>query len=69
LYPSASFRGWLRRLWRVVIEGESLGETVFALGLKYGTAYAAANHVAHLVREEGRRRSARLGLFDSSILA
>ena len=51
--------------WRVVIEGEPLSETAAALGLKYATAYAAARHVAKLLREEGRRRSARLGLDDS----
>jgi RNA polymerase sigma-70 factor, ECF subfamily len=52
--------------WRVVIEGASMSETAAALGLKYPTVYAAANHVAKLLREEGRRRSARLGRVDSS---
>lgn len=42
--------------WRVVIEGEPLGETATSLGLKYATAYAAARHVAELLRDEGRRR-------------
>jgi RNA polymerase sigma factor (sigma-70 family) len=51
--------------WRVVIEGEPLNETAASLGLKYATAYAAARHVAKLLREEGRRRRARLGLDDS----
>jgi ActR/RegA family two-component response regulator len=51
--------------WRVVIEGEPLSETARALGLKYATAYAAARHVSELLREEGRRRRARLGLGDS----
>ena len=50
-----------------MIEGESMSETAAALGLKYATVYAAANHVAQLLREEGRRRSARLGLADSSM--
>jgi RNA polymerase sigma factor (sigma-70 family) len=48
--------------WRVVIEGDSMSETAADLGLKYSTVYAAVNHVARLLREEGRRRSARLGL-------
>lgn len=48
--------------WRVVIEGDSMSETAAALGLKYSTVYAAVNHVAKLLREEGQRRSARLGL-------
>jgi len=52
--------------WRVVIEGETLSESAAALGLKYAAAYAAANHVAHLLREEGRRRQARLGLDEST---
>ena len=49
--------------WRVVIEGEPMSETAAALGLKYATVYAAANHVAKLLREEGRRRTSppRLG--------
>jgi len=51
--------------WRVVIEGEPMSETAAALGLKYPTAYAAARHVAELLREEGRRRRARLGFDDS----
>jgi DNA-directed RNA polymerase specialized sigma24 family protein len=51
--------------WRVVIEGESMTETAAALGLKYATAYAAANHVAHLLRAAGQRRRARLGLGDA----
>ena len=42
--------------WRVVIEGESMSETAAALGLKYATVYAAVNHVAKLLREEGRQR-------------
>jgi RNA polymerase sigma-70 factor, ECF subfamily len=53
--------------WRVVIEGASMSETAAALGLKYATVYAAANHVAKLLREEGKQRSARLGLADSSV--
>jgi RNA polymerase sigma factor (sigma-70 family) len=52
--------------WRVAIEGESMSETAHALGLKYSTVYAAVNHVARLLREEGRRRGASLGLVDSS---
>jgi RNA polymerase sigma-70 factor (ECF subfamily) len=52
--------------WRVVIEGESMSETAAALGLKYATVYAATNHVGQLLREEGRRRSARLGFAVSS---
>ena len=48
--------------WRVVIEGESMSDTAAALGLKYSTVYAAVNHVARLLREQGRRRTARLGL-------
>ena len=52
--------------WRVLIEGESMSETAAALGLKYATVYAGANHVAQLLRQEGRRRTARLGLADSS---
>jgi RNA polymerase sigma factor (sigma-70 family) len=51
--------------WRVVIEGEPLSEAATALGLKYATAYAAVRHVAKLLREEGRRRGAYLGLDDS----
>jgi RNA polymerase sigma factor (sigma-70 family) len=53
---------------RVLVEGEPMSETAAALGLKYATVYAAANHVAKLLREEGRRRSARLGLADSSVV-
>ncbi len=53
--------------WRVVIEGEPMTETAAALGLKYATAYAAAKHVAGLLREEGRRRRSRLGLPDPPI--
>ena len=52
--------------WRVLIEGESMSETAAALGLKYATVYASANHVAQLLRQVGRRRSARLGLHDPS---
>ena len=52
--------------WRVLIEGESMSETAAALGLKYATVYAGANHVAQLLRQVGRRRSARLGLHDPS---
>jgi RNA polymerase sigma factor (sigma-70 family) len=46
--------------WRVVIEGESIREAANSLGLKYTTAYAGANHVAKLLREEGQRRKSRL---------
>jgi RNA polymerase sigma-70 factor (ECF subfamily) len=53
--------------WRVMIEGASMSETAAALGLKYSTVYAATNHVAKMLREEGRRRSGRLGLTDSSL--
>ena len=42
--------------WRVMIQGESMPETAAAMGLKYATVYAAANHVARLLRAEGRRR-------------
>jgi RNA polymerase sigma factor (sigma-70 family) len=52
--------------WRVVIEGESMSETAAALGLKYATVYAGVNHVAKLLRQEGQRRRADLGLTDSS---
>jgi DNA-directed RNA polymerase specialized sigma24 family protein len=52
--------------WRVVIEGESMSEVAAALGLKYATAYAGVNHVARLLRQEGRRRRAGLGLADES---
>ena len=51
--------------WRVVIEGEPMSEAAATLGLKYATAYAAARHVAKLLREEGRRHTLRLGLDDS----
>ena len=40
---------------RVVIKGESIREAANAMGLKYTTAYAGVNHVAKLLREEGRR--------------
>ncbi len=53
--------------WRVVIDGEPMSEAAAALGLKYATAYAAARHVAKLIRAEGRRRRERLGLADSSV--
>jgi hypothetical protein len=45
-----------------------MSETAAALGLKYAMVYAAANHVAKLLREAGRRRSARLGLAESSVV-
>jgi RNA polymerase sigma factor (sigma-70 family) len=48
--------------WQVVIEGESMNDTAAALGLKYPTVYAAVNHVANLLRQQGRCRAARLGL-------
>lgn len=48
--------------WRVVIEGEPMSEAAAALGLKYATAYAAAKHVAEMLKAEGRLRSERLGL-------
>src|SRR5262249_1144524 len=51
--------------WRVVIEGQPVGEAAAALGLKYATAYAGVNHVAELLRAEGRRRQASLGFGDS----
>jgi len=51
--------------WRVVIEGQAVSEAADALGLKYATVYAGANHVANLLRIEGRRRRACLGLDDS----
>ncbi len=47
--------------WRVVVEGEPISEAAASLQLKYGTAYAAAKHVAGLLRAEGRRRGGRLG--------
>ena len=43
-----------------------MAEAAAALGLKYATAYAAAKHVAGLLREEGRGRRERLGLPDPS---
>jgi RNA polymerase sigma factor (sigma-70 family) len=52
--------------WRVVIEGKPMTETATALGLKYATAFAAANYVAYMLRAEGQRREARLILSDSS---
>jgi RNA polymerase sigma factor (sigma-70 family) len=48
--------------WRAVIQGEPMPEIAAAMGLKYATVYAAANHVARQLREEGRRRGSRLGL-------
>jgi RNA polymerase sigma factor (sigma-70 family) len=51
--------------WRVVIEGQSVGEAAAAFGMKYATVYAGVNHVAELLRSEGRRRKARLGLDES----
>jgi hypothetical protein len=42
--------------WRVVIEGDSIGEAATAYGLRYGTVFAAVNHVAGVLREEGKRR-------------
>lgn len=48
--------------WRVMIEGEPLPETAASLGLKYATAYAAARHVATLLRAEGRQRGEHLAL-------
>jgi hypothetical protein len=53
--------------WRVVIENQSFGAAAAEMGLKYATVYAAVNHVAELLREEGRRRQASLGLDDSQI--
>jgi RNA polymerase sigma-70 factor (ECF subfamily) len=50
--------------WRVVIEGESIDEAAAALGVKYATAYAAARHVAELLRAEGKRRQGHLHLGD-----
>jgi RNA polymerase sigma-70 factor (ECF subfamily) len=52
--------------WRVVIEGEPMPAVADDLGLKYATAYAGANHVARLLREEGRRRAAQLDMDGSS---
>ncbi len=52
--------------WRTVIQGEPMQEVAQALGLKYATAYAGANHVAQLLRAEGQRRRDRLGLIGSS---
>ncbi len=51
--------------WRVVIEGQTVGEAAADLGLKYATVYAGANAVADRLRAEGRRRRAGLGLDDS----
>jgi RNA polymerase sigma factor (sigma-70 family) len=51
--------------WRTVIQGEPMQEVAHALGLKYATAYAGANHVAQLLRAEGRRRRDRLGVMGS----
>ncbi len=42
--------------WRIVILGEDIGETAALLGMKYGSAYAAARYVDKMVREEIRRR-------------
>ena len=50
---------------RVAIEGEPVSVAAAALGLKYATVYAGVNHVAELLRAEGRRREARLGPDDS----
>jgi RNA polymerase sigma factor (sigma-70 family) len=52
--------------WRVVIDGESIRDAANALGLKYTTAYAGANHVAKLLREAGERQKNRLKTSDSS---
>ncbi len=52
--------------WRVVIEGQPMGDAAAALGLKYATVYAGVNHVAELLRAEGCRRRARLGLVESA---
>jgi RNA polymerase sigma-70 factor (ECF subfamily) len=48
--------------WQVMIEGRSFGDVAAALGMKYATVYAGVNHVAELLRAEGRRRQARHGL-------
>ena len=48
--------------WRVAIEGQAVGEVAASLGLKYATVYAGVNHVAELLRAEGRRREAGVGL-------
>ena len=50
----------------MVIEGESMSDAAAALGLKYATAYAGVNHVARLLRQEGRHRRAGLGFSDGS---
>jgi RNA polymerase sigma factor (sigma-70 family) len=42
--------------WRVVIENQSIGAAAADMRLKYATVYAGVNHVAKLLREEGRRR-------------
>jgi RNA polymerase sigma-70 factor (ECF subfamily) len=42
--------------WRVVIENQSFSAAAAEMGLKYATVYAAVNHVAELLREEGLRR-------------
>jgi RNA polymerase sigma factor (sigma-70 family) len=42
--------------WRIVIEGEDVGETATKLGMSYAAAYAAARNVDGMVRAEGRRR-------------
>ncbi len=42
--------------WQVMIVGEPMNETARSRGLKYATAYAGCNHVARLLREEGRLR-------------
>lgn len=47
--------------WRVVIEGQPIGEAAAALGLKYATVYAGVNHVADRLRAEGMRRGAHPG--------
>lgn len=52
--------------WRVVIEDQSVSDVAASLGLKYATVYAGVNHVAELLRAEGRRRQVTLGLDDAS---
>ncbi len=47
--------------WRVIVDGEAIKDTAAALGLKYATVYAAARHVAALLKAEGQRRRAHLG--------
>ena len=44
--------------WRVIIEGHSVATVAAEMNLKYATVYASVNHVAELLREEGRRRRA-----------